>query len=65
MSQPNRERIPHMILRLAVLTILLALFAVSFSAIVEYDGRSANAWPQQPSAGCYDQGAICAPQRAD
>ncbi|WP_185983094.1 hypothetical protein [Aureimonas mangrovi] len=54
-----------MILRLAVLTILLALFAVSFSAIVEYDGRSANAWPQQPSAGCYDQGAVCAPQRVD
>lgn len=53
-----------MIVRLAVLSTFLALFAVSFSAIVEYDGRSANAWPQA-TGGCYDQGAVCAPVPRD
>lgn len=50
-----------MILRLAGMTVLMAAFAVSFSALVEHDGRSANAYPYAPSAGCYDQGAVCAP----
>lgn len=50
-----------MVVRLAVLSSILALFAVSFSALVHYDGRDANAWSGQPSAGCYDQGAVCAP----
>lgn len=50
-----------MFVRLAVLSTLFALFAVSFSAIVEYEGRNANAWSPQPVAGCYDQGAVCAP----
>lgn len=50
-----------MIVRLAILSSILAVFAVSFSALVQYDGRNANAWSPQPSAGCYDQGAVCAP----
>lgn len=49
-----------MILRLAVLTTLLALFAFGFSALVEHDNRNAaSAWNPQPVASCFDQGAVC------
>ena len=54
-----------MILRLTVMTVLMATFAVSFSALVEHDGRNANAYSQNPTAGCFDQGAVCAPAVGD
>ncbi|MBB3934527.1 hypothetical protein [Aureimonas phyllosphaerae] len=47
-----------MIVRLSVVTSLLALFAVSFSTLVERD-RAAHSPVATVSQGCYDQGAVC------
>ncbi|WP_182085625.1 hypothetical protein [Aureimonas sp. ME7] len=47
-----------MVFRLSVVTSLLALFAVSFSALVHHD-RSGERAAQSVVQGCYEQGAVC------
>ncbi len=48
-----------MIVRLSIVTSLLALFAISFSTLVERDRHSHGAGIATVSQGCYDQGAVC------
>ncbi len=48
-----------MLVRLSIVTSLLALFALSFSTLVEHDRRGHGAMATTVSHGCYDQGAIC------
>lgn len=47
-----------MVLRLSILTCLMALFALGFSSLVQSELRRDG--PMAASAGCYDQGAVCA-----
>ncbi|MFD2237078.1 hypothetical protein [Aureimonas populi] len=52
-----------MILRLASVTILLALFAIGFGTLARHESRSADDFAPRNVAGCYDQGAVCPPSR--
>ncbi len=45
-----------MILRLSLVTTLMAVFAVGLSTLVEMDGRQDAL---RASAGCHDRGAVC------
>lgn len=49
-----------MITRLAVLTALVASFALGFSELVEHGRGGGSAYAQLPTPGCFDQGAVCA-----
>ena len=53
-----------MIIRLTVFTALLAFFALGFSALVEHGRGGGSAFAKLPNTGCYDQGAVCAPDNA-
>ena len=48
-----------MLVRLSIVTSLLALFAVSFSTLVEHDRHGHGSMATMASHGCYDQGAVC------
>jgi len=50
-----------MVLRLAVLTPLLAIFAFGFSTLV-HSNNEAKRLAFAPFSGCYDQGVVCSPQ---
>lgn len=50
-----------MVLRLAVLTLLLAIFAFGFSTLVHSNNESRRL-ASTPFSGCYDQGVVCSPQ---
>lgn len=52
-----------MIVRLAAVTILLALFAMGFAELVEHDNRATDDLTPRSVAGCYDRGAVCPPSR--
>lgn len=58
MIAPTINEETAMIVRLSVVTSLLALFAVSFSTLVERD-RHGHGMVSTVSQGCYDQGAVC------
>ena len=47
-----------MIVRLSIVTSLMALFAISFSTLVEQD-RHVHGSFATVSHGCFDQGAVC------
>ncbi|WP_168990457.1 hypothetical protein [Aureimonas flava] len=47
-----------MLVRLSVVTSLMALFALSFSTLVEQD-RHGHGMMATASHGCFDQGAVC------
>ncbi len=48
-----------MLVRLSVVTTILALFALSFSTLVEHDRHGHGSMATTVSRGCYDQGAVC------
>ncbi|WP_156420904.1 hypothetical protein [Aureimonas sp. AU22] len=47
-----------MIVRLSIVTSLMALFAISFSTLVEQD-RQSHGPLATATQGCYDRGAVC------
>ena len=47
-----------MVLRLSIMTATMAGFALGFAALVHSETRTPPAWAA--SAGCFDQGAVCA-----
>ena len=47
-----------MILRLSVVTTLMAVFAMGLSTLVEMNGRGDG---HRIAGGCFDRGAVCAP----
>ncbi|MBB3949364.1 hypothetical protein [Aureimonas jatrophae] len=51
-----------MIIRLSVLTLLMALFAVGFSSLVRLDRPVSG--PIVASGDCLDTGLVCAPRKA-
>lgn len=46
-----------MVFRLSIVTTLMAVFALSFSALVNLEAGERG--PLAGARGCYDQGAIC------
>ena len=58
MAHPSEEL--SVVVRVSVLTACLALFALSFSAIVHSADRRAEA--REMFGSCFDQGAVCAPR---
>ncbi|WP_156418025.1 hypothetical protein [Aureimonas sp. AU4] len=51
-----------MIIRLSVLTALMALFAVGFSSLVRIERPSSG--PVFAKGDCLDTGLVCAPRKA-
>ncbi|WP_279477869.1 hypothetical protein [Aureimonas sp. SK2] len=47
-----------MIVRLSIVTSLMALFALSFSALVSAD-RAGHSHFATASQGCFEKGAVC------
>jgi hypothetical protein len=58
---PERGR-TAVIIRLSVLTLLMALFAVGFSSLVRLDRPVSG--PIVASGDCLDTGLVCAPRKA-
>lgn len=48
-----------MVFRLSLVTVLMAMFAVGFSELVDHSSRPLSGMTAKQ--GCYDTGAVCAP----